>query len=149
MDIVGSDGEPLPELTSRMAGDQNDAKALGTTYSALAGFCSMYTSATLMRRTSLEQIGGFDENLDTYEDWDLYLRLALEAQLEYVNCAAARYRVWSGNVAWDRTAWGVVQVSEKHFAMLPSMALDERELAEFRYHAIGWRGQIRQSSAGT
>ncbi|MDG5818588.1 glycosyltransferase family 2 protein [Natronococcus sp. A-GB7] len=32
-------------------------------------------SRVLVRRTALEEIGGFDENLPTKQDWDLYIRL--------------------------------------------------------------------------
>jgi hypothetical protein len=91
----------------------------------------MYTSATLMRREALDRIGGFDESLDTYEDWDLYLRLSLEWRLEYVDIPATRYRIWSGNVAWDRTASGVCQVAEKHLADSLSAPEDMRQQAEW------------------
>ena len=47
----------------------------------------MYSSATLMRRDALETIGGFDDSLDIYEDWDLYLRLSLVGELRYVDVA--------------------------------------------------------------
>ncbi|MBC8176313.1 MAG: PIG-L family deacetylase [Deltaproteobacteria bacterium] len=33
--------------------------------------------SVLIRREALEAVGGFDENLEMFEDWDLWLRLAL------------------------------------------------------------------------
>jgi glycosyltransferase involved in cell wall biosynthesis len=89
---------------------------LGTSYEALAGYCAMYTSATLIRRSAFEAVGGYDESLDAYEDWDLYLRLSLGHRLVYADCVTASYRIWPGNVAWDRTAAGVAEVAEKHLA---------------------------------
>jgi hypothetical protein len=131
LEVVGREGEPLQRATAQNARERAKAIAIGTTYPGLASFCSMYTSATLMRREALEQIGGFDETLATYEDWDVYLRLSLKWRLEYVECPAAKYRIWPGNVAWDRTANGVVDVAEKHLAMLPSMSEEIREHAQF------------------
>ena len=99
----------------------------------------MYTSATLIRRHAFEEIGGYDESLDAYEDWDLYLRLSLVGGLLYGDIPACRYRVWGGNVPWDRTARGVVEVARKHLAMLPSMPVGMRHDAElgFRIRLAG------------
>jgi glycosyltransferase involved in cell wall biosynthesis len=98
----------------------------GTSYDALAAYCALYTSATLIRRSAFEAIGGYDESLDTYEDWDLYLRLSLDHRLVYADCIVASYRIWPGNVAWDRTAAGVAAVAEKHLASLPREREDAR-----------------------
>lgn len=94
----------------------------GTSYDALAEYCAMYTSATLVRRAAFETIGGYDESLEVYEDWDLYLRLARQFRLVYSPCVTARYRLWPGNVPWDRTAAGVATVARKHLAGNPEHA---------------------------
>jgi len=95
---------------------------IGTTFDGLALYCAMFTSATLIRRQAFEEVGGYDESLDVYEDWDLYLRLALRWRLGYEQCASAHYRVWPGNVTWRQTALGVIQVAEKHLANFPDLA---------------------------
>jgi GT2 family glycosyltransferase len=94
---------------------------VGTTYDGLALVGQMLTSATLMRRQAFDEIGGYDESLDTYEDLDLYLRLSLKWRLAFARCVTATYRIWPGNVGWDRTALGIIRVSEKHLAALPDL----------------------------
>ena len=133
MEVIDADGTPSQRRTSQADEGRAKARAVGTDYPALASFCSMYTSATLMRREALAQIGGFDESLDVYEDWDLYLRLSLIGSLEYADVPAARYRAWPGNVAWDRTAAGVCQVAEKHLGMLHSVPEAMRTEAEWGF----------------
>ena len=73
----------------------------------------------MFRREAFDAIGGYDEAFEAYEDWDLYLRLSLEDRLVYADCLTASYRIWPGNVAWDRTAAGLAAVAEKHLAKLP------------------------------
>jgi len=41
-------------------------------------------SSALVRRSVLERVGMFDENLHGTEDWDMWLRLALEADVHFV-----------------------------------------------------------------
>jgi hypothetical protein len=133
VEVIEADGTSSPERTSRLDDERQRAQRAGTDYATLASVCSMYTSATLIRREALVKIGGFDESLDVYEDWDLYLRLSLAWSLKYADVPAAKYRAWPGNVAWDRTAAGVCQVAEKHLGMLPSVPEAMRTEAEWGF----------------
>lgn len=130
MEIIGGEGDPLPRETARNAEERKRAKEIGTSYSSLARFCSMYTSATLIRRSAFEDVGGYDDSLNTYEDWDLYLRLALLGRLAYEDIRACRYRIWSGNVPFDRTARGLAEVARKHLGMLTMVPPTTRHEAE-------------------
>jgi glycosyltransferase involved in cell wall biosynthesis len=134
IEIITEEGGYLPSETARNAESRVKARKAGTSYPALADFCSMYTSATLIRRSALEHAGGYDESLDVYEDWDLYLRLSLIGSLLYEDIPAARYRVWSGNVPWDRTARGVVEVARKHLDMLDAVPSDQQRVSKAAFH---------------
>jgi len=59
--------------------------------------------APLVRRTALEETGGFDERLTALEDWDLWLRLALLAEARYIPAVLATYRVQPGGMSEDRS----------------------------------------------
>jgi hypothetical protein len=132
------------------------AQQLGTSYAALASFCAMFTSATLIRKEAFESVGGYDESLDAYEDWDFYLRLSLDWRLTYANCASARYRIWGGNVGWRRTAAWTIHVAEKHLAALPPLPDRERERARYGFlrqlssshHVLVERQAARKSALG-
>lgn len=113
--VIDADGAESP-ATAEHEEALRLAERAGLSYEALAAVCVMFTSATLMRRRAFEQIGGYDESLDVYEDWDLYLRLSVGWRLTYEDCRVAQYRIWAGNVRWDRTARGVVDVARKHLA---------------------------------
>jgi cellulose synthase/poly-beta-1,6-N-acetylglucosamine synthase-like glycosyltransferase len=132
-EVIGEDGELVPEQTAAQNASFSEAQHVGTSYGALAGFCAMFTSATLIRKEALESVGGYDESLDAYEDWDLYLRLALDWRLTYADCPAARYRIWSGNVGWRRTAEWTIRVAEKHLAALPDLPDGERHAARYGF----------------
>ena len=49
----------------------------------------------LFSRTSLAGIAGFDEELEVFEDWDLYLRVAANHPFLHVPEITARYVQWS------------------------------------------------------
>jgi GT2 family glycosyltransferase len=129
VEVIDGTGRRSAMEEERIAEQRRKAMDIGTTYAALASFCSMYTSATLMRREAFDEVGGYDEALDVYEDWDLYLRLSAVGTLTYFDAPAARYRVWEGNVSWDRTARGIVEVARKHLRGLSPDGVDARDAA--------------------
>jgi GT2 family glycosyltransferase len=132
-EVIDERGEPLPEQTAAQAAAFAEAGRLGTSYGALAGFCAMFTSATLIRKHAFDSVGGYDDSLEAYEDWDLYLRLSLRWRLAYVRCPAAKYRVWSGNVGWRRTAEWTIRVAEKHLGSLPELPAADLERARYGF----------------
>lgn len=51
----------------------------------LEGWCPATTSSVLVARESLIAVGGFDENLQSYHDYDLWLKLARSNQFHAVD----------------------------------------------------------------
>ncbi|HEV8461324.1 MAG TPA: glycosyltransferase family A protein [Gaiellaceae bacterium] len=130
-DAIDADGTPAPALTKIHRDRYALGARTGLDYAGLAEVCAMFTSATVIRRSSFEEIGGYDESLDAYEDWDLYLRLSLVGRLAYDASPAAKYRVWPGNMPWDRTARWTIRVAEKHLAALPPLDRTARKRASY------------------
>ena len=50
--------------------------------------------STLIRRSAIEAVGGYDERL-TYEDYDMWLRLAARYEFAWLPGRVARYRIVS------------------------------------------------------
>ncbi len=66
-------------------------------------------SSCMVQRALLNQCGAFDESLGLNEDYDLWLRLSLVTEFDYVPEKLAAYRVRDGQVSSDREAralWG-------------------------------------------
>jgi hypothetical protein len=55
----------------------------------------------LVRRDVLQQYGGFDVSLETLEDWDLWLKIAHEFPLAYVDKPLVNYRVHQASTTRD------------------------------------------------
>jgi len=57
---------------------------------------------TLIRRSALEVVGGFDPSIWGADDFDLYLRLAKLGELRYERRLSLHYRLHAGNASKDR-----------------------------------------------
>ena len=56
-------------------------------------------SNVLVSRELYKAVGGFDAELSTNEDWDLWLKLAKESPLAYVDVPLVGYRIWEGQTS--------------------------------------------------
>lgn len=79
--------------------------------------CPFIPSAVVVRRETLDLVGGFDETVSLVEDWDLWLRIA-EAGME-AHCIREPmfyYRQHSGNLSGDaiKMAEGGIHVLKKN-----------------------------------
>jgi GT2 family glycosyltransferase len=54
------------------------------TFKTALAFCNIATSSVLMQKKLFERLGGFDESLEVYEDYDLWLRLLREEKIDLV-----------------------------------------------------------------
>lgn len=61
-------------------------------------------SGVMMPRSLFEKLDGFDENLSTSADWDLYYRVARRHRVGFVSHVLVRYRIHDGNMHRDAFA---------------------------------------------
>ena len=75
--------------------------------------------AMLVRRSCLEEIGGFDEDLSACEDWDMWMRLSSRYPVVTSRALLALYRVNPGSMSsdQDRMLTNRLAVLRKHFDM--------------------------------
>ena len=80
----------------------------------------------VVRRSCLEQWGGFDESIPMGIDWELWLRLAVRWEFDFADEATYVYRVWEGQMSknwrgrYDYALRIMDQFLERHPGMLPA-----------------------------
>lgn len=91
------------------------------------------TCSVLLRREVIEQVGGFDQTLETEEDYDYWLRVAQRWPLVYVDEPLLTFRRRPGQLTQadriERVVRNVVTVVERTSERLAN-ELDPREIAE-------------------
>ena len=93
------DEETLPSKTTEVTlPDREIAKVMSQGI-----FCPHSTSAVTVRRQCFEQCGMFDENLISFQDWDMWFRIAQSYSFDCVNSALIIFRQHLG----DRTSQSV------------------------------------------
>lgn len=131
MDSVGQPLPPPSHLTLPYSG-QVFIKLLEVNY--------VPVMSALIRRSCFDKVGLYDENL-SYEDWDMWLRLAREYEFLHMPGVVARYRIHARSATFSRRAQlteGSLQLLQKHRGH--SLAADQliaghtRRLAETLYH---------------
>lgn len=83
--------------------------------------------ATVVRRSCLEEAGGYDESLVTTHDWDLWLRLSSRWPVAFLDSYLADYRVHEANVSLRRSSRGE---KERFIISLLDHWFDSGELPE-------------------
>ena len=88
---MDEDGQPLPRnfIEHHRPGL---APPSGKLFPALADGNFIPAMSTLIRRAAIDAVGGYDERL-TYEDYDMWLRLAARFDFAYCPHVVARYRI--------------------------------------------------------
>ena len=115
VELVDGAGQPMPRATAVYERAFRAAAARGYSY---AGITRLWTrilpSTTVFRRRLLEQLGGFDEWLRDFEDWDLFWRVATLGRVTVTPGTMARYRRHSGNTGMNLGAFELL--NRKHLA---------------------------------
>lgn len=105
-------GHPLDDLYGRFLFDGN----------------AVSTSATVVRRAKLDEVGGFREDLafDTVEDYDLWMRLAKTSRFFFLHEILGEYRLHLGSAS-ARAVYhheNLRSLLLDHFAALPAATRD-------------------------
>ncbi len=117
VDLIGPNDEPLPEETARHHELFSAAHAAGVTYAGYAFDCRCFSSALTARVEALRDVGFYDPAL-LLDDYDLYLRLALEWKISFLEGPAmALYRHHEGQMTTYDLTMGQIQTAEKHLRL--------------------------------
>lgn len=114
--VIDGEGRPIEAWNTLLERRFSRLPATGVDAAALVGEqAPIYTSATMVRREAFLTVGGYDAQLDAYEDLDLYLRLAPGGPLlPCVGGPVAAYRLHGANTPSDRLYEGLLAVAAKH-----------------------------------
>jgi len=121
-EIIGENGESIPDLTSHVQSDWAKAHARGDTYENWALQCCCILSTVAVRTEVLQAVGIFDPAILANEELDLYLRIAARYQIGFLeNPTLAYYRIHESNSGSENLAKGAIQVANKHLALLDTI----------------------------
>jgi glycosyltransferase involved in cell wall biosynthesis len=118
VEVIGENDELLVDETSRHHELFAAAHRNGVTYVGYAFDCRCFSSALTARVDAIEQVGMYDPAL-LLDDYDLYLRLALEWKIVFLQGApVARYRLHPEQMTTYELTTGQIQTAEKHLALI-------------------------------
>ncbi|MGD8394527.1 MAG: glycosyltransferase family 2 protein [Candidatus Eiseniibacteriota bacterium] len=92
--LIDQDGAPLGE-------HRCPAEGRGRIYDLLSVRNIMVGSSVAARRAAILAAGGFDESLTSIENWDLWIRIARDWEVDFVDEPLTIYRKHAGNRSVD------------------------------------------------
>jgi hypothetical protein len=121
----------------------------GDVFAALLGSELVCTHAALVRRSTLDGVGAFDEALPTMEHYDLFVRLARRTRFAFhpdivAESRFSRQGLWFSSIARGEYERAVLGIIERALAPLPSdqrAALGRRARTGWFPHLAYWTGQ--------
>jgi glycosyltransferase involved in cell wall biosynthesis len=118
VDVVDDEGRVLVDETARHHRLFADAHRNGATYAGYAFDCRCFSSAVTLRVAAIDDVGLYDASL-LLDDYDLYLRLALDWKIVFLDLpAVAQYRLHPGQMSEYELTMGQIQTAEKHLRLL-------------------------------
>jgi glycosyltransferase involved in cell wall biosynthesis len=124
--LVNEQGQSLGKIIT--------SNAEGKAWKQLLEHNTILTSSVIVRQSCLETVGGFDQNLRTAEDWDLWIRIASRYPLAFIKEPLVFYRLHPNNTTknWRFIEQDLHIVIEKVFQTVPS------ELQYLKNHSYGY-----------
>lgn len=139
--VVSENLQPLATFVAEMppALDSVDALCYRNWFNPLV---------TLLRRSLIDTIGGFDEALAVAEDWDYWIRCASVAPIAYLPGPVALYRQHAGQLYRDhfRMQKASLQVAKKNFRENPARLRAVMAGVEWTHAKYLWRNRDIVSS---
>jgi glycosyltransferase involved in cell wall biosynthesis/peptidoglycan/xylan/chitin deacetylase (PgdA/CDA1 family) len=151
---IDTDGNPLPQETAELIREFERAGERGYDYGGITQtWCRLYTSAAVMRSDLLRRMGGFDQRLSVWEDYDVLWKAALAGEVATLPEVLVLHRTHPGNTPtiWNEDAEPWMTVMRKHLAETEALP-DTPELHRGRRNlmvnmALGefWRRNLPES----
>ena len=143
-------GNPVPVADVCPAMDAVAGAKLyhGDIFSPMITGSLVHTSTVMLRRSRLEQVVGFNEELKySGEDYDFHLRTCLAGEVAFVDVSSIRYRI-DGTDQLTQPAYAVHMARNKLRTITPLIAserarirLPEAVLADIQARAHAWVGR--------
>ena len=134
--IIGENGEEVPaESRIRLRLHQQSARK-GYSYEVMSKQCIIWPSTILVRRECFDQ-SGFDPRVEAFEDWDLYLRIALKYRLVLLPETLVQFRIHKNHRTNREFVSGRVNTCLKHLDILdkwPDLPFREQARKNFIWH---------------
>ena len=115
----------------------------------------------LMPLDEVQSIGGIDESLECFEDWDLFLRLSQVLPFEFVDVEVAQYRVFgdgfiTGAGGQELQHRGRTAIYKKHWSLLSPETLSHMQFhakanlipAGIERETLAWRLRVQDLERG-
>jgi glycosyltransferase involved in cell wall biosynthesis len=137
VDVIGTNGELLADETARHHELFTAAHREGVTYAGYAFDCRCFSSALTARVSALRDVGLYDPAL-LLDDYDLYLRLALDSEVVFLEGASMTlYRHHEGQMTTYELTMGQIQTAEKHLRLLDERRdVPDRDLARRNFELM-------------
>ncbi|QTQ36968.1 Glycosyl transferase, family 2 [Aromatoleum petrolei] len=95
--------------------------------------------SVLFARSLFEELGGFDERLDLYEDWSLWVKYSTRCDFGFVPKVTSRYRIFTGRKARS-TSFGNAYAAVALRHEYPGFAISPAEFRSMVAEYLRYRG---------
>jgi len=120
IEFIDENGCLLPEQTKHHFRLYEEAIKRGYTYAEMSKLCIMFISTVIVRKECFDKVGFFDSDTVSFEDWDLYLRIALYYRIATIAESLVRYRMHKNQTTLSGFIPGYIQTSLKHLNLMNS-----------------------------
>jgi len=146
---IDVDGNAFATVTPDLENDVRTGR-LPKPYERFLRSFPFITAGTLVRRTALDAVGWFDETLASWQDADLWFRLAKQFDFVYTSRPLACYRVHAGNRTNERLDWYLHQlrVRIRHFDDIRDPSSRELALKQIQRTQVLLQEQLLREDHG-